>query len=243
MKYTETDLTEATKLVDYLRSIQRYAVAILLLSILYSGFRFYSHSENHVLYLLAIFIGIMIIGCLSIIICVNRKTAMMYGFSCILAGGMFLFSLVYYRVETSDFITTVGFIIGLLVIRHGINLVFGRRSQEIFSRANQKKISFVRNLIKSMKQSHPHDENIIRCTYSDDGKMRKMKIAFFDDIACFLLTGQRTPMFFDRGNIFIFELNNNKDFLHVSIVADNHDWLEADLKPDDFKKYQAWKDL
>jgi hypothetical protein len=70
-----------------------------------------------------------------------------------------------------------------------------------------------------------------------------MKIAFFDDIACFLLTGQRTPMFFDRGNIFIFELQYISDLFHVSIVADNHDWLEADLKSDDFKKYQAWKDL
>ncbi len=94
-----------------------------------------------------------------------------------------------------------------------------------------------------MKESLPNDQNIIHCTYSDDGKMRKMKIAFFDDIACFLLNGQRVPMFFDRDNISIFELHDNKDLLRVSIVAENHDWLEADLKSDDFKKYQRWKDL
>lgn len=243
MNYTETDLTEATKIRAYLRSIQRYAIAILFLSIVYFGFRFHNNLEKNELYLFSFFTSIVIIGSLSIVIRLNHKTAMIYGFSCIVTGIMFLFSLVYYRNTTPDFFTTIGFIIGLIVIRHGVSLVFGKRSQEIFSRANQNKISFVNNLIKSMKQSIPSEKNIIHCMYSDDGKMRKMKIAFFDDIACFLLTGQRTPMFFDRGNIFIFELQYSSDLFHVSIVADNHDWLEADLKSDDFKKYQAWKDL
>lgn len=243
MKYTEEELTEATKLVVYLRSIQKYAVAIALLSIFYFGFRFYSHSENRTIYLLAIFTGIMIVGSLSIIIRMNRKTSIIYGFSCMLAGGVFLYSLVYYRIETSDFITTVGFIIGLLVIRHGIHLVFGRYSQEIFSRSNQRKISFVRNVIASMKHSFPTDENIVHCTYTNDGKTRNLKIKFLDDIACFLLAGQPTPLFFDRQNISLFELRNNGDFLRVSVVADSHDWLEADLKAEDFKKYQRWKDL
>ena len=242
MKYTETELNEVTKIIAYLRSIQKYAAAILFLSILYFCFRFFSHSENRELYLLSLFTGIMVIGGLSIIIRLNHKTVITYGFSCMIASGMFLFSLVYYRDTIPSFITTAGIIIGILVIRHGLHLVFGRHSQQIFSRTNQKKISFVRNLIKSMKQSLPNDHNIIHCTYSDDGKMRNMKIAFLDDIACFLLNGQSTPMFFDRNNIVIFEIQDNKDFLHVSIVADNHDWLEADLKPDDFKKYQAWKE-
>jgi len=243
MNYTETDLTEATKLIAYLRSMRRYAVAIVFLSILYGGFRIYRHSEIWELYLLSFFTGIMIIGSLSVIIRLNHRTAMMYGFSCIVAGGMFLVSLLYYRFETSDFITIVGFILGLLVIRHGVNLVFGKYSQEIFSRANQTRIAFVRNLIKSMKQSLPNDHNIIHCKYSHDGKMRNLIIKFLDDIACFLFDGQPTPIFFNRNNIVIFELQDNKDILHVSIVADNHDWLEADLKSVDFKKYQGWKEL
>ena len=243
MKYTEKDLTEATKLIAYLRKIQMYAVAIAFLSILYFGFRFYSNVDNRALYLLSFFTGVMIIGSLSIIIRMNHKTAMMYGFSCMVAGAMFLFSLIYYRGETQDFITTVGFILGLLIIRHGVYWVFGKSSQEIFTRTNQKKISFVRNLVKSMKQALPHEGNIIHGTYTNDGKTRNLKIKFFDDIACFILDGQPTPLFFDRSTISIFELQVKKAFLQVSIVAYDHDWLEADLKSDDFKKYQAWKDL
>ena len=243
MKYSETDLTEATKMIAYLRSIQMYAIAILFLSILYFGFRFISNLDNRDLYLFSSFTGVIIIGSLSIIIRLNHKTVIIYGFSCVVAGVMFLFSLVYYRDTTPGFFTTFGIIIGLLVIRHGVNLAFGKRSQEIFSRANQNKISFVNNLIKSMKQSLPNDQNIIHCTYSDDGKIRNMKIKFLDDIACFLLNGHRTPIFFDRSNIVIFELQDNKDSLHVSIVADNHDWIETHLKSADFKIYQGWKEL
>jgi hypothetical protein len=55
------------------------------------------------------------------------------------------------------------------------------------------------------------------------------------------LQGQPTPLFFDRGNIDFFALEDTRDYVHVSIVADHHDWLQADLKPDDFKKYQVWK--
>lgn len=230
-------------MIVYLRSVQRYALAILLLSILYFVFRFYHTAEIREIYLLLFFTGVMILGILPVIIRINHKTAIIYGFICIIVTGMFLFSLVYYRNTTQDFLTTTGFVIGLLIIRHGVSLVFGKRSQEIFSRTNQKKISFINNLIKSLKKSHPNDKNIIHCTYTSDGTSRNMKIQFLENVACFLLDGQRTPMFFDRGNIFIFEIQESPDLLHVSIVADNHDWMEAHLKADDFKKYQRWKVL
>ena len=242
MKYTETDLTEATKLVSYLRSVQKYALVVLLLSILYFGFRFYGSSEHLELYILSFFTGVMIVGSLSIIIRLNH-TAIIYGFSCIVAGAMFIFSLVYYLNTTPVFLLTICSVIGLLVIRHGVNLVFGKRSQDIFSRTNQKKILFVKNLIKSLEHSLPNEKNVIHGTYTDGGERRNLKIKFLDDIACFLPDRQSFPIFFDRSNVFMFELQDNRDFLHVSIVVENHNWLEADLKPDDFKKYQSWKDL
>lgn len=243
MKYREKDLTETTKVISYLRLVQKYAAAVLLFSIVYSGFRLYHSTDSRDFYLLTLFTGVMIIGSLSVIIHLNHKTVILYGFSCVVAGCAFLFSLFYYKNVTPVFVTAAGLITGILGIRHGVHLVFGKRSQEIFSRANQKKISFVRNLIKSMKESSADDRNMIHCTYSDDGKIKTMKIAFQDDIACLLLGGQRTPIFFDRDNIYLSEHQAKGDSLRVSVVADNHDWLEADLKRDDFKKYQKWKDL
>ena len=70
-----------------------------------------------------------------------------------------------------------------------------------------------------------------------------MSIKLLDDVACFLLNGHSTPTFVDRNNIYISDLQGNQNFLQVSIVAYNHDWLEAQFKPDDFKKYEAWKDF
>jgi hypothetical protein len=64
-----------------------------------------------------------------------------------------------------------------------------------------------------------------------------------DDVACFLLNGQSTPIFVDRNNVYISELQGNPNSLKVSITLYNHDWLEAEMKLDDFKKYEAWKDL
>ena len=63
------------------------------------------------------------------------------------------------------------------------------------------------------------------------------------DVACFLLNRYSTPIFIDRNNVYISELQRNPDLLDVSIIAYHHDWLEAQFKPDDFKKYQAWKDF
>ncbi len=244
MKYSETDLTEATKILSYLRSMQIYAVTIFCASLLYLGLKIYNDTKGTELYLLYCFTGIIILGSLSIIIRLNDKTANMYGLSCIVGGAIYLFSILYYRGETPGFFTAVGSIVGLIVIRQGVSVAFGKRSQEAFSRVNQKKVLFIRNLLKSLKQALSNEKNTIHCTYTDDkGKKRNLGIKLLDDVACFLLEGHSTPIFFDRNNVYMFELQSSKNFLHVSINVDNHDWLEADFKSDDFKKYQAWKDI
>ena len=81
MKYSETDLTEATKIISYLRSIQIYAVTILFSSLLYLGLKIHNNIKGTELYLLYCFTGIIILGSLSIIIRLNYKTANIYGLS------------------------------------------------------------------------------------------------------------------------------------------------------------------
>jgi len=46
MKYSETDLTEATKILSYLRSMQIYAVTILCASLLYLGLKIYNDTKG-----------------------------------------------------------------------------------------------------------------------------------------------------------------------------------------------------
>ena len=244
MKYSETDLTEATKIISYLRSIRIYAVTILFSSLLYLGLEIHNNIKGTELYLLYCFTGIIILGSLSIIIRLNYKTAKIYGLSCIIAGVIYSFCILYYRGKTPGFFTTIGFIVGLIVIRHGVSVAFGNRSQEAFSRVNQMKVSYIKNILKSLKQSLPNDKNVIHCTYTDDkGGKRNLSIKLLDDVACFLLNGQSTPIFVDRNNVYISELQGNPNSLKVSITLYNHDWLEAEMKLDDFKKYEAWKDL
>ncbi len=244
MKYSETDLTEATKIISYLRSIRIYAVTILFSSLLYLGLEIHNNIKGTELYLLYCFTGIIILGSLSIIIRPNYKTANIYGLSCIIAGVIYSFCILYYRGKTSGFFTTIGFIVGLIVIRHGVSVAFGNRSQEAFSRVNQKKVLFIKNLLNSLKQSLPNEKDVIHCTYTDDkGGKRNLRIKLLDDVACFLLNGHSTPIFFDRNNVYISELQGNPNSLKVSIIVYNHDWLEAEMKLDDFKKYEAWKDL
>jgi hypothetical protein len=243
MKYDETDLTEATKIISYLRSIQIFAFVILILSVLYLGFKIYNNTTGTELYLLDCFIGIMGLGSLAIFINLNSKTANMYGVSCIIAGVIYSFSIIYYRGDTDSFITGTGLLVGLIVIRQGVRVAFGNRSQEAFSKVNQKKVAFVMNILKSLQQSLPNENDVIHCTYTDEGEKRNLSIKLLDDVACFVLKVNSEPVFFDRNNVYISLLQENQDFLDVSISVHNHDWLEAQLKPDDFKKYEAWKDL
>ncbi len=244
MKYSETDLTEATKIISYLRTIRIYAATILFSSLLYLGLKIINHTEGTELYLLYCFTGIFILGSLSALIRLNYKTASIYGLSYIIAGVIYSFSILYYQGKTQAFFTTIGFIAGLIIIRHGVSVAFGNRSQEAFSRVNQKKVSFINNLLVGLKQSLPNEKDVIHCTYTDDkGKKIKLKIKLLDDVICFLVSAQSAPLFFDRNNVFISEIENNPNFLTVSIIVDNHDWLEAEMKLDDFKKYEAWKDL
>lgn len=244
MKYSETDLTEATKIISYLRSIRIYAVIILFSSLLYLGLEIYNNIKSIELYLLCCLTGIIILGSLSILIRPNYKTAHFYGLSCIIAGVIFSFCILYYRGGTPGFLTAIGFAAGLMVIRQGLSVGFGYRSREAFSRVTQKKVSFVKNLLKSLKQSAPDDTTAIHCTYTDDtGGKRNLRIKLLDGVACFLLNGQSTPIFFDRNNIYISEHQDSPNSVEAYIFAYNHDWLEAQFRPDDFKKYQAWKDL
>jgi hypothetical protein len=243
MKYSETDLTETTKILSYLRSIQIYAVVILILSALYFCFKIYMNTKGTELYLLDCFIGVISLGSLSLFINLNSKTANIYGVSSIIAGAIFLFCILYYRGDTDSFVTGIGVIAGLIVIKRGVSVVFGNRSQEAFSRANQKKVSFVINLLKSLRQPLPNEKDAIHCTYTHEGKQRKLSIKLLDGVACFVLDGHAEPMFVDRNNLYISELQKYPDFVQVSITVENHDWLEAQFKPDDFKKYVKWKDL
>lgn len=242
MKYSETDLTEAIKIISYLKSIRIYAVAILLLNLLYIGFKIHNNTTGTELYLLYCFTGIIILGSLSVFINLNNMTANIYGVSCIIAGVIYSFSIIYYRGETGGFYTVIGLLVGLIVIRQGVSVAFGNRSKEVFSKVNQKKVSFVKKLLKSVKQPLPNEDNVILCTYIDEGKKRNLRIKLIDDVACFLLDEHATPVFFDRNDIYISELQDNPDFIKVSVIVDNHDWLEAQFKPNDFKKYEVWKE-
>jgi len=242
MQYSETDLTEATKIISYLRSIQIYAVVILILSVLYVGFKIHNNTIGIELYLLDSFIGLVSLGSLAIFINLNSTTANMYGVSCIISGIIYSFSIVYYRGDTDTFITGIGLLAGLTVIRQGAKVAFGNRTKEAFSKVNQKKIAFVIHILKSLKQSLSNENDAIHCTYTDDEKRRNLSIKLLDDVACFVLHGHSEPIFFDRNNVYISQLQKNQDFLEVSISVDNHDWLEAQLKPDDFIKYEKWKD-
>ena len=69
-----------------------------------------------------------------------------------------------------------------------------------------------------MKQSLPNEQNVIHCTYNDGGEKRNVKIKLLDDVACFLFNGDSTPIFFDRNNVYILELQDNPNFLNVSIT-------------------------
>lgn len=243
MKYNETDLTETTKIISYFRSIRIYAVVILFLSLVYSGLKYLNDTKGTELYLLYCFTGLITLGTLSIILHLNSGTANLYGVSSIIAGVIYSFSILYYQGATWGFFTTICFIAGLIVIRQGVMVLFSNRSREAFSRTNQAKVSFVINLLKLLKQSLPNEQNVIHCTYTDDGKKRNVRIKLLDDVACFLFIGDSTPIFFGRNNLHILELQDNPNFLNVSITAHNNDWIEAQLKPADFKKYQAWKNL
>jgi hypothetical protein len=128
-------------------------------------------------------------------------------------------------------------------MRQGVMVAFGNCSREAFSKINQAKVSLVINLAKSLQQSLPDEQNVIHCTYTDDGEKRNVRIKLLDDVACFLFNGDSTPIFFDRNNVYIIELQDNQNFLNVSITTHNRDWIEAQLKPSDFKKYQKWKDI
>ena len=92
MKYNETDLTEATKIISYLRSIRIYAVAILFLSLVYSSLKFLNDTKSIELYLLFCFTGLITVGTLSVILHLNSGTANLYGISSIIAGVIYSFS-------------------------------------------------------------------------------------------------------------------------------------------------------
>jgi|GEM_PF-2340788 len=244
MKYNETDLTEATKIISYLRSIRIYAAGLSILSLIFFALKIIGDVGGTGLYLLYFFTAVILVGSLSVIFRVNHITANIYGLSCIIAGVVYSFYIIYYRGDAADLFTGAGFIAGLLVIRHGVSLAFGSRARYAFSVANQKMVSFVENQIKSMKKLLPDEKDVIHATHTDDkGKKRALRIKFVDDVAWFLLDGHSAPLFADRNNIYISLLRDTPDSLNVSITVDNHDWLEAEFIPDDFRKYQLWKDL
>ena len=135
----------------------------------------------------------------------------------------------------------LGVIVGLILLKHGAGVAFGHRSHEAFSKTNQKKISFIKTLLKSMKRSPP-DADVIHCTYKDDGTNRNLSIKFVDDVACFLLESHAAPTFIDRKDVYFSELERNRGSLNVSIIAYNNDWLEAQMKTGDYEKYEAWKE-
>lgn len=244
MKYNEADLTEATKIISYLRSIRIYAAGISIFSLMFFAMKIFGDAAGRELYLLYFFTGIILVGGLSVIYRINHMTANIYGLSCIIAGGVFSFYIIYYRGDAADLFTGAGFIAGLLVIRHGVSLAFGSRARYAFSAANQKMVSFVAYHMKSLKKPIPDDKDVIHATHTDDrGKKRNLRIKFVDDVAWFLLDGHSAPLFADRNNVYISLLSDNPGSLNVSITVDNHDWLEAEFKPDDLRKYELWKDL
>jgi hypothetical protein len=242
MKYSETDLTEAAKVISYLRSVRVYAVILLCAGLLYPALKIWAGANGAELYLLYCFTGILTLGSLSIIIRLNRRTAFFYGTSSVLAGIIYLFSILYFRGKIQSFFMIPGVILGIMMVRQGIFAAFGRRSQEAFSAANQGKISFINDLLKSLRNSPPN-EDTINCVCDDNGKKRDLSIKFTDDMACFLLKGQHTPIFAERKNVYISELQGGPAFLNVSITLYNNEWLEAEFTKDAFRKYQRWKEL
>ena len=243
MKYSDSDLTQAIKIISYLKSLRLYAFATLSVSVLYVLAKIFTDLQGTELYLQASFTGIIVSGSLLYILRQTFRTVFIYGVSCILGGALYLFTLVYYHGKAEIIPLAFGFIIGLLVIRHGVSLAFGKRSQEIFSKVIQDIVGHVNTLTRSVKTSLPDEKDVIHCTYTDDkGTQRTLKIKLLDDIACFLTGDETFPMFVDRTNVVITDLRENPDFVEVSISIENHDWLEAQFKPDDFKKYQSWKD-
>jgi hypothetical protein len=241
--YDETDLTEATKIISYFRTVRISAVAISLLFLISAGFTMFAVSRGTELLLLAGAAGVLIPGSVSILIRLNYRTATLYGISSIIAGGIYAFSFLYYGAEREGFFTAIGFIAGLLVVGQGVRVAFGSRARYAFSRENQKRVSFVINVLQALKQSLPDEKNVIHCTYTNDENIRGLRIKFLDAVACFLFEGQSSPVFFDRTNLYIFELQTNADVIYVSITAHSHDWIEAQFTRADFKKYQVWKDL
>jgi hypothetical protein len=244
MKYNETDLIEATQIISYLRLIRIYAAGISILSLLFFTVKILGHTRGTELYLLYFFTAIILVGSLSVIFRINHITANIYGLSCIIAGAIYSFYIIYYRGDTEGLFTGSGFIIGLIVIRHGVSIAFGSRARDVFSGSNQKKVSFVQKQIEAMKKPPTDKKDIIYSKYTDDnGKKRDLSIKLIDDVACVLLNRHSTPLFFDRNNIYISVLQDNPDLLNVCVTVDNHDWLEAEFKPDDFRKYKVWKNL
>lgn len=242
MRYSDSDLTQALKIISYLKSLRLYAFATLSASILYLLARMFIDLQGTELYLQASFTGIIVFGSLLYIVRQTFRTVFIYGISCILGGSLYVFTLVYYHGKSEIIFLAFGFIIGLLVIRLGVSLAFGSRSQEVFSKVIQDIVAYVNTLTQSVKESRPDEKNAIHCTYTDDkGTKRTLKIKLVDDIACFLTSEEAVPMFVDRNNVVITDLQENPDFLDVSISIENHDWIEAECKRDDFKKYQSWK--
>lgn len=242
MKYSDSDLTQAIKIIAYLKSLRLYAFATLSASVVYFVVRLIFDLQGTELYLQASFTGIIVFGSILYVVRQSFRTVFIYGLSCILGGALYLFTLVYYHGKAEIILLAFGFIIGLLIIRHGISLAFGKRSQEVFSKVIQDIVVYVNTLTQSVKESLPDEKDVIHCTYTDDKGMKKtLKIRFIDDIACFLTEDETFPMFVDRNNVIVTDLQDNRDFVDVSISIENHDWLEARFMPDDFKKYQSWK--
>jgi len=243
MQYSETELTEARKIIAHVRSVRLYAIVASSLSFIYLVFKIFHATKGSELYLLICIIVIIILGSVVFMVRFNYRTAMIFGLSHITGGALFIFSAVFYQREAPALLMITSIIAGLIVIRQGISTAFGARLQETFTREYQKKIAYVKNLTKSMQQTPPSDNNLIHCTYKDPKeKRRPLKILLLDDIACFLLQGETFPVFLDLNNVFMIELQDDPDFLNVSVLAYDHDWLEAQMKKADFRKFQRWKD-
>ena len=204
MKYSDSDLTQAIKIISYLKTLRLYAFATLSASVLYLLARLFFDLHGTELYLQASFTGIIVSGSLLYIIRQTFRSAFIYGVSCVLGGALYVFTLVYYHGKSEIIFLAFGFIIGLLVIRHGVSLAFGKRSQEVFSKVIQDIVAHVHTLAQSVKESLPDENDVIHCTYTDDkGTKRILKIKFIGDIACFLASEETMPMFVDSNNVVI----------------------------------------
>jgi hypothetical protein len=242
MKYSEIEFTETIKIISYLKKLRIYAAAVLILSLMYFGFKMFTHAEKSEHYLLFGFFGIILTGCILVFVRLNYRTVFLYGTSCIISGSIFVFSLIYYRGDTDILFTSIGAITGLLVMRGGIKIAFGKNTQEIFSGHIQGLVSSAENLITSTRNSSPGEKDVIHCTYTDDRDRKlSVKIKFVDDLACFLLGDKYTPFFFSRNSLFLFVQNEDSDMLDASVIVDNSEWLQAQIRREDFKKYEAWK--